>query len=210
MGEFADAMFFSLRCEAFDAYQRFHGPFGTSYEEWFSQKLDHFVQILLYRSVWVGAVVDGKLVHKTTDLPIERGFTMESFTGDFVQPDELEALPPEDNDCGLWFDLAETVSKAADNRLKAAQDWLKKQRKASRSSAAGQSGWAKNQERDNVIHNGLARGMKRVDICDELDKRAIPTTPALQKLGFYKWSDGWADVRGRKLIQSLFSKRKPN
>jgi hypothetical protein len=110
MGEFADAMFFSLRPEAFDAYDRFHGPFGTSYKEWFPQKLDQFFEILLYKSVYVSSVVDGKFVEETTDLPINPGLTMGYFKGDFVQPDELEALVPEDNNCGLWFDLAETVS----------------------------------------------------------------------------------------------------
>jgi len=108
----------------------------------------------------------------------------------------------------MWWELTKAVSRApADNRLQAAEDWLKGYRKASKSSSPPRSGWEKNQDRDTVIDNGLLRGTSRGEICRQLDKRMISVIDALEKLGLHKWADGWADRNGRRSIQSLFTKR---
>jgi hypothetical protein len=49
--------------------------------------------------------------------------------------------------------------------------------------------------------------MDRADICRELDKRAIPTIPALEALGIFKWVDGWLDQKGRRSLSTFFSKK---
>jgi hypothetical protein len=210
LAEFADAMYFTLRPQAFDSYQRFHGPVGFGHREWFHAKLSRFLEILLYQSLHVTGVVNDKLVHKTTDWTVEEGFTIISFDGETVQPDEIEeAVGPEHNVCREWLDLAQTITEHPEDRLKAAQEWLNKRRKENTSTSSQTSGWTKNRERNQIVGNCLSRGMERREICLELDKRTIPTLPSLQAKGLYRWADAWVNSEGGKSIQTLFSKALP-
>jgi len=207
LAEFADAMYFSLRPQAFDAYQRFHGPVGFGHSEWFYAKLDHFFQLLLYDSLQVTGIVNDKLVYKTTDWPVEEGFTIIGFNGETIQPEQIEeAIGPGHNVCREWLDVAQKVTEHPENRLKAAQEWLTDHRAKNPSTSSRASGWAKNQERDQIIRNCLDRGMERGEICLELDKRTIPTLSSLQAKGFHRWADGWINPEVKKSIQTLFSK----
>ena len=123
-----------------------------------------------------------------------------------VQPDELkDSLGSADNNCRLRCDLVETVSASSNDRLAVAQTWLRSQRAPDRNSAES-SGWAKNQERDQIIMNCLERGMKPELICQELDKRTIRTLPALEAKGIHRWIDGWVDLEARNSIQQLLRK----
>jgi len=210
LAEFADAMYFTLRPQAFDAYQHFHGPVGFGYREWFHAKVARFLEILLYQSLHVTGFVNDKFVSETTDWPVEDGFKFISFDGEIVQPDDIEeTFSPENNHCPTWWELAKAVSQTTGNRLQAAQEWLASYRKEHSSTSSAASGWNKNRERDQIIRNCLSRGMERSEICLELDKRTIPTLPSLQAMGFHKWADAWKDPKGRKRIQSLFSKKSP-
>jgi len=204
VGEFADTMYWTLREAAFDAFQRAHGVRAITYREWFYHKLVLFFEILLFTGVNVTGDSDIRWVH--SDEVLEKGATVISRDGPVVPLDELQdALGPEDNICRLWCDLAETVSKSSNDRLIAAQGWLRSQRAPERNSAKP-SGWTKNQERDQIIMNCLDREMKPEQICQELDNRTIPTLPALRAKGIHRWIDGWADPKARKAIQQLLVK----
>jgi hypothetical protein len=207
LAEFADAMYFTLRPQAFDAYQHFHGPVGFGYSEWFHAKLSRFLQILLYQSVHVTGTVNNKFVYKTTDWPVEEGFTIISFDGETVQPDELEeAIGPGHNVCREWLDLAQKITEHPKDRLKAAQEWLTSHRPENPSTSSQTGGWTKNRERDEILRNSHGRGMERGEICRELDRRTIPTLSSLQDKGFGRWADAWKNPEARKSIQTLFSK----
>jgi len=137
---------------------------------------------------------------------LEKGEIVISRDGPVVQPDELQdALGPENNIGRLWCDLVETVSGSSKDRLTVAQEWLRSHREHDRRSAKA-NGWTKNQERDRIIMNLLNSEMKPEGICQELDKRTIPTLPALQAKGVHRWVDGWTDPQAKKAIQQLLSK----
>lgn len=208
LSDLADAMFYTMRPEAFDAYQRFQGPLGISHREWYYAKLQQFFKILICGTVSITGIIDDKFRITVVDLPIGVGFAYINRWGDIIQPDEIqEALAPEDNDPRTWLDLAKTVSKVGTNRLQLAQDWLGGYRKRRTPVSSPRRAWAKNQERDNIIRNCLSQGMDRADICRELDKRTISTIPALEQRGIHRWVEGWADPQGRNSIQSLISKQ---
>lgn len=106
LADFADAMFYTLRIEAFEAYQRAHGPVAISHREWFHEKLCSFFGILLYRSVVVEGIVDGDCL--STELPIEPGFKYATYfcLPDMFGSDEIEKpLAPKTtiSNCGMTW-----------------------------------------------------------------------------------------------------------
>jgi|SRR5271170_6239913 len=207
LNDFADAMYYTLRRQAFDAYQRFHGPVGFGYCEWFHAKLSRFLEILLYQSLHATGFVNDKFVSKIADWPVEEGFTIISFDGEIVQPDEIEGIAePEDNTCPAWWGLVRTITEHPEDRLKAAQEWLNNHRKENHSTSSRASGWTKNRERNQIIRNCHGQGMDLDKICLELDKRTIITLPALQARGLHRWADALKNPEARKSIQVLFSK----
>jgi hypothetical protein len=205
--EFADVMYYTLREEAFEAFQRCHGPVESSFREWYYEKLFQFIRILLFDSLHMTGFVDGNLVFKNADFPLDKGFTIISLNGEVVQPDEIEqSIEPKHNSHRLWYELAQAVTEHPKDRLEAAQEWLARFRRQYGRPSPFERGWEKNQDRNRIILNLLDRGMARADICKELDKHTIPTIPALQARELYKWADGWMDPEGRGAIQTLFSK----
>ena len=66
----------------------------------------------------------------------------------------------------------------------------------------------KTEERNQIIRNLHAQGKDGFAICQELDKRTVPTIPALQKMGIHKWARGWEDKETRRSIQSVFAKQR--
>jgi hypothetical protein len=202
--EFADTMYWTLREAAFDAFQRSHGARAITYREWFYHKLFQFFRILLFTKAHVAG--DSDLYWVDSAEILEKGAIVIGCEGALVQPDELQdSLGPADNNCRLWCDLVETVSASSNERLAVAQAWLRSQR-APDTNSAEPSGWAKNQERDQIIMNSLERGMKPELICQELDKRTIRTLPALEAKGIHRWIDGWVDLEARNSIQQLLRK----
>jgi hypothetical protein len=85
---------------------------------------------------------------------------------------------------------------------------LREQRLANAEDQTGRAriGCAKNEERDQIILQSLRRGSARLSICEELDRRVIPTLPVLRKKNTHRWKDGWADPGTRNAIQQRFSK----
>jgi hypothetical protein len=137
----------------------------------------------------------------TTNLTVTKG------DGPYIQPDELEvALQAEMHAAYDWYSLVQQILSHPEDRLGAAQGWLRDQVAPSSDSATRRSGWNKNQERDQTILNCLNRGMQPALICDELDKLTISTPPSLQAKGVHRWKDGWENPKTRNAIQQVFAK----
>lgn len=204
--DFANAMYFTLRPAAFEAYQRVHVPVAISYEDWFYLKLRQFLRILLFDEIEVKNLIDGS--RKWQSSCIGKGLEVVSIRCPKDSDlDELEEyITPEHNDWERWLSLAERICYCPDNRLQELREWLKKHRRASRGRATTKIGWTKNQARNEVIRKEMSRGTERVDICRKLDERRIDPTPGLQGLGFKRWLDAWSDAEGRQSVQTLFSK----
>jgi hypothetical protein len=207
-GEFADTMDWTLRPETWECFQRRHGFRPVSHREWFFAKLIQFFDVLVYDEL---TITDGN--GQTRKLQpnefLQEEFTVVGGDGPLTQPEELEqALVAEEYARYPWYDLVRKVVESPTDRVAAAQAWLREQRLAPAGDQAEQprNGWGKNQERDQVILNCLGRGMAVEQVCAELDKRTTPTLPALQAKSIHRWTDGWADPKGRKAIQQLFSK----
>jgi hypothetical protein len=120
---------------------------------------------------------------------------------------EIEhAIQPEHNVLRPWYNLAQAITDRPKDRLKAAREWLARFGREHRLPPSVDGGWTKNRQRDLIILNGLAQGMSRMEICQELDKFAIQITKALQNRGFSKWIDGWHDSVGQNAIHQVFTK----
>jgi hypothetical protein len=208
-GEFGSAMYYTLRPAAFEAFQKRRGPYGITYTEWFYSKLKQYFEILLY--LWLDVTEmaeDGNLRVRVVEQPWEEGLDGFLLHGDLVEDEEIEqALIPEDNERVGWGALVYEVSRATANRTEVLRAWLDGERSAKVANRRPLSSWEKNRERDEIILDCLKRGMSRADVCRQLDKRTIPTLPALQKMGFQRWTDAWGDPDGRQAIQRLFSKK---
>ena len=57
--EFTDTMFWTLRPESFECFQRVHGPRAISYRDWFYAKLSQFLDILTYEKLASGRARPG-------------------------------------------------------------------------------------------------------------------------------------------------------
>ena len=118
----------------------------------------------------------------------------------------VEIILRDDSPSFSWLKLVETVCYCPDNRVQAAIEWLKEQRRSSGLRISARSGWTKNQERDALIRDELAKGTERIDICRKLDERGIATPPTLQRRDCVWWLDAWSDVDARQSVQTIFSK----
>ena len=117
--EFADVMYYTLREEAFEAFQRRHGPLENAFPEWFHEKLDQFFRILLFESVRVSRCVNRGVLFEDTDFPVSKEFTIVRFNDEGIQPDETEqVIEPEHNSHRLWYELAQAVTERRKDRLK--------------------------------------------------------------------------------------------
>lgn len=207
-GTFANAMYFTLRPETWECFQRSHGFRPVSHRDWFFAKLVQFLDILVYDELTIEEP-NGQPRRLQPDELLREEFTVVGSVGPLTQQDKLEqALVPQLNDEYDWYGLVQRVLGNPADRAAAVQAWLREQRKAQDGSPTElpRGGWSKNQERDQIILNCLNRGMAPDLICNELDKRTIATLPALQARDIHRWSDGWADPRARNAIQQLFSK----
>jgi hypothetical protein len=204
--EFGDVMYFTLRPAAFEAYQRSQGPHAFTYTEWFYAKVMMFCEVLLYERLEISEWIEGEIRTREVEQPWAEGVRGFCHYGSYIDDEEIEqALVPEDNERLSWMSLVLEVSAAKTNRVKAMQQWLRRQ-PAERAAEARKASWSKNRDRDQTIVNCLERGMERADICKELDRLMVPTNQSLQKVGLQRWTDAWKDPDGRQTIQQLFSK----
>jgi hypothetical protein len=206
--KFADAMSWTLRPETWDCFQRIHGHRPIAHREWFYAKLAQYIEMLVYDDLTIVEPSEYPRRLQPDELLDER-FTVVGGVGSLIQTDELEqALVPDLYGEYSWFGLVQKVIGNPGDRAGTVRAWLREQSitPEGKPSEQPRSGWRKNQERDQIILNCLDRGMASDLVSDELDKRTIPTLPALQTRGIHRWRDGWADPKARNAIQQLFSK----
>ena len=199
--EFGDTMYWTLRQPAFECFQRDIGPRPITYAEYFYAKLQVFFEILLYEETWFSPE------HKSDPHPRWEGRTLMRASGPQIDPEEIErTLFPDDSERVNWVEPVRLMTLECHDRLAALRGWLQRQAQARVATLQKRSGWSKNGERDTVILNCLRRGMQRQEICEELDKRTIPTLPSLQAREIFTWMNAWATPDGYRAIQRLFSK----
>jgi hypothetical protein len=234
-GEFASAMECTLRSEAFESFQKVRGPYAIGYADWFYAKLDQFLGILLYEKLWVwGMGKYGERGEPQTDRPWEEGNGMLDGDPALVDPRQLQfAFFPNEPGQIDWFRIVHRLSAAKTARTEALRKYLRrrtalierknrqKQRARSGSHAPQQvvlstaqesaSGQRRRrsrsiQQRDSIIQSGLEEGLDRLEICQRLDQKGVPTTPKMRKAGVDCWTDAWTNLALRNNVQQAFSK----
>jgi hypothetical protein len=65
----------------------------------------------------------------------------------------------------------------------------------------------KNEERNRIIRNLLARGKERRSVCEALDARTIDPLRIMKQNNVHSWVDAWNNPKLRRAIQQLFSKQ---
>ena len=215
--EFVDAMYWTLREETFECFQKVHGPRPIRYRDWYYQKLHQFLELLVYEKLSYGAPGEPQ-----TDRPWEEGMIILGSAGPPVQDDDVErAFEPGHNDVASWGQLVREISATSQNRLAVLEGHLRR-RSADRSSKKGPAlphtpstsvprtrEWPQNEERNQIIRNLRARGETGRKICEALDEQTIEVLPSLRKHGVFRWVAGWDSPRLRRSIQSSFSKEAP-
>jgi hypothetical protein len=200
ISEFGDTIYHTLRPAAFEAYQRAHGPHAITYDEWFYSKLTMFLNILGYERLEIPSFSTGGRIHTlVVEQPWKEGVKGFVRQGDWIDEEEIkQTLIPEDNERISWVGQVRDVSAAKTNRAQFLREWLRRQPADRAGAAQIPASWEKNRERDKIISNGLNRRIERSEICVQLDRSEIATTPSLEKVGFHRWVDAWRDPDGRQ------------
>ena len=199
---FVDTMYWTLREPAFRCFERVHGARAMEYREWFYAKLLQFLNILVHEKLDVAETAT------EVERPWEQGLTVLGTLGPAVDGEAIQAVfSPEQNDPELWSPIVESVCAAPSDRLgvlsQQMAEWGGQRQRQSRS---GGREWHRNRERNQIIRNLHARRVAPEEICAELDRRTIPTLPAMQAAGVSRWVDAWNDPHFRNQSQQLFRK----
>lgn len=234
-GEFASAMHSTLREEAFQSFQALHGPYAIGYADWFYAKLEQFLGILLYEKLWVWGMGEyGEQGTPVTDRPWEEGNGILGGHPALVDPRKLRsAFFP--NECGQidWSRIVHRLAAAKTARTEVLRRYLhrraelvqrknQQQKKAQSGRHAPQqvvlSAEGKRakgprrrrsrsvQQRDSIIQNGLEESLDRLEVCQRLDQKGVPTTGKMRKAGVTCWTDAWTNLELRNNVQQVFSK----
>jgi hypothetical protein len=220
--EFTDTMYWTLRPEAFECFQRVHGPRAIDYRDWFYAKLSQFLDILAYQNLALdGLGPDGRPRTPRTDQPWEEGLTVLGPGGPGVDPDVLEkTFVPGDNDPAFWGGIVDEVCRAAGDRLAALERIMGRLRRkrgcviseasATRLPAAvrPRREWGRTKTRNQIIRQSLAEGKDELEICASLDARGVGVLPVMQRRGVHTYTAGWDDKDLRRSIQQLFAKQR--
>jgi hypothetical protein len=221
--ELTDTMYYTLRAEAFECFQRMHGPRAIGHRDWFYSKLSQYLEILIYEKLSLfGVEPDGRIKSPQTDKPWEEGLTVIGTAGPYVQPDDIEAaFAPRDNDPTFWGEIVDSVCAAPSGRLAVLEGVMGRLRREKESAGprtpAGEVSsatrrtreWRRTRNRNRIIRNLLDQGKDGRETCTELDKLTIQTLPIMQEHGIVSWVEGWDNDRFQRNIQQLFSKKRP-
>ena len=108
-GTFANAMYYTLRPETWECFQRSHGFRPVSHRDWFYAKLVQFLDILVCDELTIEEP-SGQPRRLLPDELLEEQFTVVGSVGPLTQQDELEqALVPQLNDEYDWYGLVQRV-----------------------------------------------------------------------------------------------------
>ena len=221
--EFRETMYWTLRPEAFECFQRVHGPRAISYRDWFYAKLSQFFEILTYEKLELGGLgPDGRSPAPKTDQPWEEGLTVLGPGGPGADPDDLETtFVPADNDSGLWREIVYEVSKAVGDRLAVLEGIMGRLRRKRGRVASVESPtrlapavgprreWGRTKRRNQIIRQSLTEGRDGPELCATLDAQAAAVLPIMQRRGFHSYVTAWADKDLRRNIQQLLAKQRP-
>jgi hypothetical protein len=199
---FVDTMYWTFREPAFRCFERVHGARAMEYREWFYAKLLQFLNILVHEKLNVAETAI------EVERPWEQGLTVLGTDGPAVAEEAIQAVfSPEQNDPEFWSSIVGSVCAARSDRLgvlsQRMAEWGGRRPRQSRS---GERDWHRNRERNQIIRNLHARGDAPAEICAELDRRTVPTLPAMQQAGVSRWVDAWNAPHFRNPIQQLFWK----
>jgi hypothetical protein len=233
--EFAAVMQCTLRQEAFQSFQALHGPYAIGYADWFYAKLDQLLGILVYEKLWVwGMGKYGERGEPQTDRPWQEGNGILDGDPALVDPRQLRlAFFPNESGQIDWFRIVHRLSAVKTARTEVLRKYLRrraalverknrqKERARSGSHAPQQvalsaaeeraNGQRRRrsrsvQQRDSIIQNGLKEGLDRLEICQRLDQKGVPTTGKMRKARIDCWTDAWTDLDLRNNVQQVFSK----
>ncbi|MCL5743912.1 MAG: hypothetical protein M1541_08290 [Acidobacteria bacterium] len=221
--EFTDTMFWTLRPESFECFQRVYGPRAISYRDWFYAKLSQFLDILAYEKLALdGFGPDGKARTPETDKPWEEGLTVLGPGGPGADPTDIEkTFVPADNAPVFWGEIVDEVCRAAGDRLAALEGIMgrlrrKRGRVASVEPGAGlpagvrpRREWGLTRKRNQIIRQLLAEGKDGQEICAALDARGVAVLPIMKRRGVDTYVAGWAIKDLRRNVQQLFAKHRP-
>ncbi len=234
--EFASVMECTLRKEAFEGFQALHGPYAIGYAEWFYAKIDQFFGILLYEKLLVwGMGKNGEQGEPKTNRPWEEGNGILDGHPALVDSRQLPAaFLPNDPEQIDWFRIVHELAAIQTNWTEALQRYLRRrtelvqrksqQTKQTRSGShrahaidlptEQDNGGGRRErsrtrnvrKRDSIILEGLEERVDRLEICQRLDDKGVPTTDKMRRDGYRRWTDAWANLDLRNNVQQIFSK----
>jgi hypothetical protein len=158
--DFADTIYWTLRPETWDCFQRVHGARPITHREWFFAKVAQFLDILVYDQLTIVGS-DGQPRKLQPNEVLTDETTIWRGSGPLIQSDEIErALVAEEWATYQWLDLVQNVSDKREDRAGAVQTWLREQRLAHQGDPTSRPriGWTKNEKRDQIILHSLGRG----------------------------------------------------
>ncbi len=217
---FTETMYWTLRPESFECFQRVHGPRSISYRDWFFSKLAQFLDILVYEQLSV--VGPGGETGLKAGAPWEEGFLVLGPGEVAVDPSDLEkTYVPADNNPTFWGEIVDEVCHAGGDRLAVLEEIMGRLRRRRGRVTSGESAtglpagvrprreWGRTKERNRIIRELIADDKGGREICVALDEGEEDVLPIMQRRGITTWLAGWADEEVRRNIQQLFSKQRP-
>lgn len=202
--QLADTIHRTLTEEAFQSFQHASGHRPIRYEDWYCSKLDQFLSVLLFETLYEDWRPVGPRWGKLTSMrPWEEKTGI--LSGDPVAaPDEVVAAFSIERALGLdWHPIVLAVSRTKGDRLEALKRALAEQQGGQKVSSGRPSRLT---PRDEIVLSCLERGEERRSICETLDRKGVPTTLQMRSHDYKLWADAWDDPDFRNNVQQMISK----
>jgi hypothetical protein len=213
---FTDAMYWTLRQESFECFQRARGPKTINYRDWFYAKLSQFLEILVWETLALdGLGPDGQPRVPKTDRPWEESLNVLGPGGPGVDPPDLEkTFAPADNDPVFWAGIVQEICSAPGNRLTVLEGImgrLRRQRgcvtpEGSSARVRPRREWGRTRERNRIIRQALAEGKSGLELCSALDAGDATILPIMRERDVSSFVTAWDDKELRRNIQQLIAK----
>ena len=194
---FADTMIWTLRQATFAAYVKRYSITLVIYTAWYVDKLHMFARILL----------DSDPGTPYLERPWKSRFRVPGYSDAYLESDHLLfQLKPEHYERLDFHELVRSISEHPEDRQAALSAWLKKYvqpvsvRTPRESTATAR--------RNNLIRQAHADRKSGREICEILDRYAIPTTKEMQKHQIFAWTVAWDDPDFNRNVQTMISKAK--
>lgn len=190
--ELSDALYWTLKEGAFEAFKWKYGPRPATYEDWLYGKLKQFCEILLYEQL----LVDYERPPRTKEPWKEGNFL--AGRGPLVDPDLLaQAFLPEDIEEFNWTRFVNEVSRARkpfERFQNLLQERIASRRTVSadgvqrvRPSRPPRMRRSRNDQRNMLIAAWRRKDLPILEICGILDRRHFETTPQMKKHRITSW-----------------------